>query len=453
MIVMKFGGTSVGDAGAISRVCEIVGGRRLLSPVVVVSALAGVTDGLLRLETITQNGTREDLRVAIEHLLNRHRSIAHALDLPPAFLISIEADGTALLRDLESRLGTMLNEEARDSLASRGEIWSSRLVAAALARAGLPADWVDVRPVLRTDERFGRATPDLVGLSDRGRLTFGRLLEAGRIPVTQGYIGSTVNDRTTTLGRGGSDFTAALLGTALDAQRVEIWTDVDGIMTADPRIVPEARTLAAVSYEEAGELATFGAKVLHPATQLPLAQAGIPIQILNSFAPDRNGTTIADIDPTSEEADTPIRSISLKKGITLVTVRAVRRPGPNTFLHALFETCERHELGLDVLTCSEAGASLTVDDPARLEKALPELRRLGELRVEPGRAIIAVVGTGLRDTPGIAGRTFAAIADTNVEVISQGASAINVTFVVREEYASNAVRRLHDEFFGTVVCA
>ena len=299
-----------------------------------------------------------------------------------------------------------------------------------------------------TDDRFGRATPDQRGLGIRARECLSPLLEAGAIPVTQGFIGATPDGRPTTLGRGGSDFTAALLGAALGAERVEIWTDVDGLMTADPRIVPGARTLRVASYEEAAELATFGAKVLHPATALPLVRAGIPIVVLNSRHPDRIGTTITPSAELEPLGDSPVRSISWKRGITVVNVRAPRMLGTYGFLRAMFEVFERHEVVVDVLASGEVSVSLTVEDGSRLEPVVRELSELGEVWVEDQRAIIAVVGIGIRHTPGLAARLFKAVQPANVEVISQGASAINMTFVVREEDGPDVVRRLHTEFFG-----
>ena len=269
------------------------------------------------------------------------------------------------------------------------------------------------------------------------------------MPVTQGFIGATADGLPTTLGRGGSDFTASLLGAALEADRVEIWTDVNGLMTADPRVVPSARTLRAASYEEAAELATFGARVLHPATAQPLVRAGIPIVVLNSSRPDEPGTRIEPSAELERLGDSPVRSISWKRGITVVNVRAPRMLGAYGFLRAMFEVFERHEVVVDVLASSEVSVSLTVEDRTRLDVVVRDLGELGEVWIEDHRAIVAVVGIGIRSTPGLAARLFGAVQPANVEVISQGASAINMTFVVREEDGPGVVRRLHQEFFGS----
>jgi aspartate kinase len=449
VIVCKFGGTSVADPAAIARLVEIVRGRLPERPVVVVSALAGVTDALLALAEPVQAGDRGALDAALDALLQRHEATARALPGGEAALEPLRLELGALASELRGGLGRRLRPAEADRLAGCGELWSSRIVAAALDGAGLPAAWLDIRPIMVTDDRFGRATPYTQVLNSRARECLQPLTEAGRIPVTQGFIGATAEGTPTTLGRGGSDFSAALLGAAVSARRVEIWTDVSGLMTADPRIVPSARTLAEASYEEAAELATFGARVLHPATAMPLVRAGIPIVVLNSRQPEHPGTTIEPSAELERMGDSPIRSISWKRGITVVNVRAPRMLGTYGFLRAMFEVFERHEVVVDVLASGEVSVSLTVEDRTRLDPVVRELSDLGEVWVEDHRAIVAVVGIGLRHTPGLAARIFRAVQPANVEVISQGASAINMTFVVREEDGPEVVRRLHAEFFGS----
>jgi aspartate kinase len=449
MIVCKFGGTSVANADAIGRLTEIIRARAEEHPIVVVSALAGVTDALLALARVAYRGDPTELGATMDALVRRHEATAQGLPGTGSAMEAIAADAATLRHELLAGLGRMLKPAELDAVAGRGELWSSRLIAAAVEGAGLPATWIDIRPILVTDDRFTRATPYVQVVNTRTRECIRPLLEAGRIPVTQGFIGATADGVPTTLGRGGSDFTAALLGAALEAKRVEIWTDVSGLMTADPRVVPSARTLTAASYEEAAELATFGAKVLHPATALPLVRAGIPIVVLNASQPDRPGTIIEPSAELERMGDSPVRSISWKPGITVVNVRAPRMLGAYGFLRAMFEVFERHETVVDVLASGEVSVSLTVEDRARLDAVVRELSELGEVWVEHGRAIVAVVGIGLRNTPGLAARLFQAVQPANVEVISQGASLINMTFVVREEDGPDVVRRLHQEFFGS----
>ena len=449
MIITKFGGTSVADAAAIRRLAGIVRSRTAAGPVVVVSALARVTDALLGLAAAVHAGDGPAVEATLGALAERHEAAARELSGASRAMAAILDDATGLGRELATALGRMLRPAELDALAGRGELWSSRLVAAALEGAGLAATWVDIRPIMVTDERFGRAAPNLPALTTRARECLRPLVEAGRVPVTQGFIGATASGTPTTLGRGGSDFTAALLGAALEVERVEIWTDVDGLMTADPRIVPSAHTLRAASYEEAAELATFGAKVLHPATAQPLVRAGIPIVVLNSTRPDEPGTTIEPSAELERMGDSPVRSISWKRDITVVNVRAPRMLGASGFLRAMFEVFERHEVVVDVLASSEISVSLTVEDRTRLDAVVRDLGELGEVSVEHRRAIIAVVGIGLRSTPGLAARLFRAVQPANVELISQGASAINMTFVVQEWDGPDIVRRLHQEFFGS----
>jgi aspartate kinase len=449
MIVAKFGGTSVADAAAIRRLVGIVRSRTAARPVVVVSALAKVTDALLSLAAPVHAGDGTAVDAAVAALLERHDATALELGGTRGAMAAIAEDAAALHRELGAAMGRMLRPAELDALAGRGELWSSRLVAAALEAGGLDATWVDIRPIMVTDGRFGRATPSMAALTARARECLRPLVEAGRIPITQGFIGATMDGTPTTLGRGGSDFTAALLGAVLEVERVEIWTDVNGLMTADPRIVPSARTLRAASYEEAAELATFGAKVLHPATAQPLVRAGIPIVVLNSTRPDDPGTIIEPSAELERLGDSPVRSISWKRDITVVNVRAPRMLGTYGFLRAMFEAFERHEVVVDVLASSEVSVSLTVEDRTRLDAVVRDLGELGDVWVEDHRAIVAVVGIGIRSTPGLAARLFRAVQPANVEVISQGASAINMTFVVRQEDGPDVVRRLHQEFFGS----
>ncbi|MGE0554468.1 MAG: lysine-sensitive aspartokinase 3 [Gemmatimonadales bacterium] len=448
MIVCKFGGTSVGTAEAIARLVEIVGGRRGEAPVVVVSALSGVTDQLLGLGRLLGGEHREERATRLETIRARHAGIAGELSVPAEALAPIEAELTALGRWLDERRAPSLAPADLDHLAAHGERWSSRLIVAAMGQRGLPAEWVDARQVIVTDGSFTRARPATDAIRAQAGLILKPILTAGRIPVIQGFVGGTADGRTTTLGRGGSDYTASLLGAALHVDRVEIWTDVDGIMTADPRIVPNARVLPVASHVEAAELAAFGAKVLHPATQAPLVEARIPCVVLNSFAPDRAGTTVVSGLRPGPIGNSPVRSISFKRGVTVVNIRAAEMPGAVGFLRRLFEVIERHGAAVDVISTSEINVSFTLDDVTDLAGLAADLGQLGEVTVYERRAIVAVIGVGLRGTRGLSGRLFSAIREVNVEMISQGASEINVTLVVQEEDGPSAVRMLHAEFFA-----
>ena len=445
MIVSKFGGTSVGDAAAIRRLAGIVAARQPERPVVVVSALSKVTDALLDLERAPDHAA---VAARLAALRDRHRTVATDLGLDGAATEQLERDLVALDAWVTPRIGHAWSAADRDFLVSHGELWSSRLVTAALAAQELPAVWFDARRVIATDSQFGQAVPNPAEIRRRAARLIAPILDGNEIPVTQGFIGSDEEGWTTTLGRGGSDYTASLLGAALDAARVEIWTDVDGILTADPRLVPDARRLPEASYHEAAELAAFGAKVLHPATQLPLVEAGIPCWVLNSFAPDREGTRIvAGARPAPITATSPVRSIAWKKGITVINVRAPRSFEAVGFLQQFFTIFARHGISVDVLASSEVNVSVTIDDAARLPALIADLESLGAVTVFDRRAIVAVVGVDLRGARGLSARLFNAVKDVNIEVISQGASEINITFVVKEEDAPTAVRALHREFF------
>jgi aspartate kinase len=302
---------------------------------------------------------------------------------------------------------------------------------------------VDARTIVITDATFGRAVPDRAVIADRVR-TLAQDVQAGEcVPVLQGFVGATPDGLPTTLGRGGSDYTAALLGAAFDAEEVEIWTDVDGLMTADPRLVPGARTLAEATYDEAAELAYFGAKVLHPATVLPLVERGIPVRVKNSLRPEHPGTLVT----AKASSPTGVRSIASRRGVTTLTLRAPRMLGAHGFLRTMFEIFDRHRTAVDVVTTSEVSVSLSLEQAAPTPRLLEELAELGEVTTYSDRAVICVVGEGLRETPGVAARIFSAAAPANIEMISQGASEINVTFVLCSADAADVVRRLHAEFF------
>jgi aspartate kinase len=272
------------------------------------------------------------------------------------------------------------------------------------------------------------------------------VLEKGIVPVLGGFIGATTGGTTTTLGRGGSDYTAALIGAALGVKEIQIWTDVTGVLTADPRVVPNAQTVDGLSYGEAAELAYFGAKVLHPKTIHPAIVNAIPVRICNSRMPEAQGTVVG---PLSKTTPKTIKAIAHKTGVTIVQITSLRMLGAYGFLRALFEVFERYRTVVDVVTTSEVSVSLSLDEADSLPLIVAELERFGTVKVEKKQAIICVVGEGLRGTPGIAARAFSTISDINVSLISQGASSINFTFVVGEERVKEVVTRLHEEFFAT----
>ncbi len=436
------------DAAAVERVTRVVRAHGGPRPVVVVSALAGVTDTLLAAADAAASGDVERIQPQLDALLERHAEIAGRLARPDGNrgIQTVLGRARAELADLLGRVAREPDRRPglRDEIASYGERLSAALVTAVLLAADVPARYVDARHCLITDDTHGRATPLVPDTEQRTRAELAPLLDRRLIPVLGGYIGATLEGVTTTLGRGGSDYSAALVGAALSAAEIQIWTDVSGVLTADPRVVPGARTIPSLSYAEAAELAYFGAKVLHPKTIQPAMERDIPVRICNSHAPDDPGTLVT---ARGEVRAGAVKAIAHKAGVTVLQVSSTRMLGAYGFLRALFEVFERHRTVVDVVTTSEVSVSLTVDDAQSVPDIVAELRRLGTVSVESGRAIVCVVGEGLRTTPGIAARVFATVTDINVSLISQGASRVNLTFVVDEARVREAVLRLHQALF------
>ncbi len=444
MIVMKFGGTSVEDANAIKRVAAIVRGRLAQQPVVVVSAMAKVTD---QLQTMGRAAASDDLESALRlarNLRDRHHAAAAALLPREQYELFRAGLGQEFdhLDDLLRGVSAVgeLSPRTTDFVLSFGELLSSSIVNAAFRAAGINAALIDSRECLVTDAQHTRAVPQFELTNARMAARLHPLLAAGQVAVMGGFIGATVDGATTTIGRGGSDFSAAIVGAALGVERIEIWTDVDGMKTTDPNICPDARRLANVSFDEAAEMAFFGAKVLHPATLLPAIQKNIPVYVLNSRDPRAKGTCIRAHAPRSRNK---IKAIAAKKHVTIVDVEAARRLLAHGFLHDVFQVFKQHQVPVDIVSVSEVSVSLTVDSRLDLTALVADLREVAEVECESGKAIICVIGENLRGTPGMLAKVFTAIKDINVRMISQGASEINISFVIEEKNVDQAVRRLH----------
>ena len=441
--IMKFGGTSVEDASAFRNVAAIVAAAAAVRPVVVVSAISGFTNILL---ASVQRAIESDARAATRSLdqdLRRHIAIARELlnaESCAAFELTVAVTRREI-RQLHKIIAVhpVTHPPLQDEIVAYGEQLSAQLLAAVLRENNLTTRYVDARRCLKTDDNYGSAVP-LPEATAATRAELIPLLESARIPVLGGFIGSTGNGVTTTLGRGGSDYSAAIIGAALDAREIQIWTDVSGVLTADPRIVNKARTIPVLSYQEAAELAYFGAKVLHPKTIQPAIDCRIPVRVCNSRAAGEAGTLIV---AESEAAPQTVKAIAHKSGITTVQVSSARMLGAYGFLRALFEVFDRHRTAVDVVTTSEVSVSLSIDDASALPELIPELEKLGAVEVEAHRAIISIIGEGLRNTPGIAARVFSEISDINVAMISVGASSVNLTFMVEESRATETIKRLH----------
>jgi len=448
VIVVKFGGTSVGDAEAIKRAAAIVVSRRERRPIVVVSAMAGVTNALLAIAEQSSRGQLIGAIRNIEALRERHMEEAERLLGDTAECEELCGDMSAMIDELAhltEALNTLgdVSPRSLDAIAAYGEQLSSQLVVAAFRQCGVPAEHVDAREVMITDDAFTRAEPDVDAITEASQRLLAPLARDGRVPVLGGFIGSTPRHVTTTLGRGGSDYSAALIGAALQAEAIEIWTDVDGMLTADPRVVDGARLLERVGFDEASELASFGAKVLHPMTIYPAVRLGIPVLVLNSRRPEGKGTLI-----TFESPRRPVTAIAGKSGVTLIRLRTPRMLLTEGFLRTTFDVFHRHRASIDVVATSEVSVSLTIDDASRLDALLPDLRELGDVAIERSRGIIAVVGAELSAGGEHMARALRALQDTRIHMLSLSATGINLTIVVDGEAVTPVMRRLHDEFFG-----
>ena len=450
IVVMKFGGTSVEDSAAMLRTAAIVAGRvrKGLKPIVVVSAMSKVTDTLLAAAAAAGRNAREEALKLSDGLRTRHLNTAAELatgDRLTSLQLNIHHDFDTLddlLRGI-SAVGE-LTPRTSDHVVSFGERLSSQMVAAAFAEQGMNGAHVDARNVILTDAHYGKAAPNERAIEAALTSQVLPLVDLGKVPVMGGFIGSC-DGITTTLGRGGSDYTAALIGGALHAGAIEIWTDVNGIMTTDPRIVPEALRVKTISFEEAAELAYFGAKVLHPATILPAVQKNIPVWVLNSRNAENEGTRIT---ATPPPCASPFKSIAAKKKLTIIDIVASRMLLAHGFLKSVFDVFDRHQCAIDMVSTSEVSISVTVDSREALPAICADLGKIADVKYESNKALICLVGEDIRGQSGISGQVFSAISHVNVRMISQGASEINMSFMINEEDVEEAIRSLHKKFFS-----
>jgi aspartate kinase len=425
-----------------------VRGRLGRQPVVVVSALSGTTNALLQAAEQAAAGHLVAALERVEQLRDRHHeAITELLDGgAEADELRDEAsmmfDELAHLAEALSVLG-FATSRSMDAVASMGERLSAPICAAAFTRMGIPSVAVDARRVMITTDDFGRAVPLPTEIAAASREYLLPILAAGKVPVVGGYVGATTSGITTTLGRGGSDYSAALFGAALDAEAIEIWTDVDGMLTADPRVVQGAQLIEHIRFDEAAELASFGAKVLHPSTIAPAVERDIPVYVFNSMRPQAVGTRI-----TFDAPPCTVRAIAGKRGVVVVRVGSPQMLGTPGALRDIFEVFDRHRISVDVVATSEVSVSLTVDDDLSLSKAVDDLRRLGEVAVERERGIVALVGAGLGDSSPSMARALAAVGDHHLHMVSLSSSGINLTLIVDDAQVHPVMRLLHQEFFG-----
>ena len=447
---MKFGGTSVADAQRILAIAEIVRARLPQSPVVVVSALAGVTDLLVRAVRAARASDVEGLDPLLADLERRHRwALAGSVEVPgERHDLSLELDG--LFEDLRRKLRSIriLGEatpRAADGVLASGELLSARIVAAAFRGRGLPARFVDPREVVVTDARFGEARPDLAATAGRCRDHVTPSVREGELPVLGGYVGATPEGDTTTLGRGGSDTSAAVLGAALGVEEIQIWTDVDGMMSADPRLVPAARTIPRLSFAEAAELAFYGARVLHPDSIAPAVERQIPVRVLNSHRPDAPGSVV--LDGPAEERAARLVAVASRAGVCTVRVLSRRMRADAGFVAGVLEAFRGCALAPDLLVASEVAVHAALPAHGATAQLSAELERCGTIELREERALVCIVGSGLAGAGPARREALQGIAAYEPEIVGVGASAAGLAAVLPESSLVEAVGGLHRRFF------
>jgi aspartate kinase len=462
MVVMKFGGTSVEDAAAMRNAIAIIRAeletaitKNTPAPMVVVSACSGITNKLIALCDLATSNKGEDAFHALVAIKEHHLKIIAELlkEKRPKERATqfVETHGNDLANLITA--ADVIGEKTPrlvDAFASHGELLSSYLLGEAMNEQGIKTEWKDARSVLITTDDFGKAQP-LWDISERrAQRDILPLLEQKTVVLSQGYIGATESGKTITLGRGGSDYSASIFGALLGATAIQIWTDVDGVLTSDPRIVTNARRLKVMTFSEAAELAYFGAKVLHPSTIYPAVTKNIPVLVLNSKRPHVEGTLITkEIEHTDSTAGL-VKSIAHKKGQIVVNITSTKMLGAFGFLADITQIFAKYETPIDMISTSEVSVSLTIGDRTHLSRIVADLKKIAEVDIEENVAIVCVVGDSIRTSAGVAARIFQAVSTINMKMISQGASEINIGFVVDEKDAERAVRLLHDEFFSEV---
>jgi aspartate kinase len=455
MIVIKFGGTSVGDADRVANAIDIVAERRHLKPVIVVSALSGVTNDLVAASEAACAQNPKRVAEIIANVRRRHEDVALRLvqqksDFLESFIRQLDKQieeidtilrGIALLGEITPR--------ARDKVMSIGEKLSSVLFAYTMMMRALPGEHVVSEEVIRTDDKFGGATPDMEKTRELAQRVLLPILERNRIPVMGGFIGRTDAGATTTLGRNGSDYSAAIVAAAIGADEVQIWTDVDGLLTCDPRLVPGARVIDRLSFEEAAELAQFGAK-LHPRTLEPAVAANVPVRVLNTHNPSSPGTLIT---KTTDASSGP-RSIARKKNVTMVHVASNKMLGAHGFLARFFAEFEALEISVDLIATSEVSVTVTVDDKHDIDKLEQRLKTIAdEVELIDNQCIVAVVGQRLMSDARVGARVLEALRGMPVKMISLGRSGLNLSIVVDDARADEAVKAIHSALFEAEVVA
>ena len=449
MIIMKFGGTSVANFEAITRAVFIVGGKLDQKPVVVVSALSKVTDLLYRISDAAASRNVAEVKNLMGDLRARHVNLASdLLEQSPALKENALSRVDAICDSLEDLVIAVcavgeLSDRNKAIIISNGELLSSTIICFVMNAKGIRTNFIDARKMMITSNEYLKAEPDVKEITARVPSIIDEAFKGMDAVITQGFIGSNIDGEQTVLGRGGSDYSASLIGMAMDAARIEIWTDVDGVRTADPRTVENTKYLEKISFEEAAEMAHFGAKVLHPLTIEPAVKKNIPIYVLNSMNPSGKGTAIL----RSELIEDGVKSVSFKENIRVINIFSMKMINTSGFLRRVFEIFSESKVSVDLISTSEANISVTVDASENIEKVVDQLSEFADVIVDDDKSQVSVIGKNIVRLNGMLKKTFAPLKRTNVYMISQGASFVNISFVVDREELVEVVKDLHYHLF------
>ena len=445
---MKFGGTSVANFEAITRTIFIIGGRLDQKPVVVVSALSKVTDLLYRISDAAASKDLQQTRDLLCQLRKRHVDLTEELLAQSMLKDEAVARVNELCDSLEGiamavcSLGE-LSDRNKAVIISTGEYLSSTIISYAMNAKGIRTQWVDARTMMITSESYLKGEPDMDAIAAKVPGVIAQAYEGMDAVITQGFVGVTSEGRPTVLGRGGSDYSASLIGMAIDAEKIEIWTDVDGVRTADPRYVQNTKSLEQISFEEAAEMAHFGAKVLHPLTIEPAVKKNIPIYVLNSMNPSGKGTAIL----RNELIEDGVKSVSFKENIRVINIFSTKMINTSGFLRRVFEIFSESKVSVDLISTSEANISVTVDATQNIDAVVEELSEFADVIVDDDKSQVSVIGKNIVKLNGMLKKTFTPLKKCNVYMISQGASFVNISFVVDREELIEVVRDLHHHLF------
>lgn len=451
---MKFGGTSVANCEAITRTIAIVRSKLEQKPIVVVSALSKVTDLLYRISDQAALKNESETAELLEQLRSRHIGLAHDLmaDYP-----SHCHEACLKVNEICDRLDSFvravcalgeLSDRSKAVIISTGEYLSSNIICSAMNAYGIRTGFMDARSMIITDREYLKGEPDSAAISARVPGVVAEAYSGNDAVITQGFVSATADGEPTVLGRGGSDYSASLIGMAVDASAIEIWTDVDGVRTADPRKVENTRCIERISFEEAAEMAHFGAKVLHPLTIEPAVNKNIPIYVLNSMNPEGKGTVILQ----SSFIDDGVKSVSFKENILVINIFSTKMINTSGFLKKVFEIFSVNKVSVDLISTSEANISVTVDASQKIAKVVEELSEFADVIVDENKSQISVIGKNIINLKGLLRQTFAPLADCKIYMISQGASYVNLSFVVDREVLTDAVRHIHKYLFEDESC-